>query len=271
MPDGQRLLRRRWARPGSGRGVLLVHGLGEHSGRYRHTAAWFHARGHEVLAYDQRGHGQSPGPRGALRQSEDLLNDLAAVFAEFARGFAVPPLLLGHSMGGLVALRSVLDGRVAPSALVLTSPALRSRTSRARQRLAGVLARVAPGLPLRIGLDAAGLSHDPVVVAEYRDDPLTHATITPRLADFIFRAGPACIADAHALTVPTLLLVAGADTLVDPGGSRDFAAAARDVDALTTRYFATLRHELLNEAEPGRGQVLKQLADWLDQRGPGHC
>lgn len=244
--DGQKLVRRRWRAAGAKCSVLLVHGLGEHGARYDKPAAWFNARGFDVLTYDQRGHGRSPGRRGALTHPDDLLADLATVFAEYAARFTTPPLLLGHSMGGVVAARAVLDQRLQPS------PVLRSRSSTRMIRLTRLLARVAPNLPLRNGLKVTALSHDSAVVEAYRNDPLCHSKITPRLADFIFRAGAACIHDAPLLRVPTLLLVAGDDALVDPSGSSDFAAAAWATDCLTTRHFATLNHELFNEAEPGR-------------------
>jgi len=263
MADGQRLMLRDWPLEKARGALLIVHGLGEHSGRYDRLADWFNRRGYSVRAYDQRGHGQSPGRRGALRHGDDLLADLATVYTDFASGHARAPLLLGHSMGGLVALRAVLDGCITPPALVLSSPALRSWESPRMIRLAAVLSRFAPNLPLRNGLDAGKLSHLPQVVADYLNDPLRHSWITPRLADFIFRDGAACIADAARLSVPTLLLVADADELVDPAGSREFAKAAAPSGQLTTRFFATLYHELFNEAEPGRSQVLMQLGDWL--------
>ena len=265
MSDGQPLFLRNWPRAHARGAALIVHGLGEHSGRHARLASWFNRRGYAVRSYDQRGHGQSPGRRGALRHADDLLMDLAAVYAHYAATLAQPPLLLGHSMGGLVALRAVLDGAVVPPALVLSSPALRSRESPRMIRLASVLSRLLPSLPLRNGLDASKLSHDPQVLVDYLGDPLRHGWITPRLADFIFNAGPACVADAARLPVPTLLLVADGDELVDPAGSRDFARAAATAP-LTTRFFSTLYHELFNEAEPGRSQVLMQLGDWLGRQ-----
>lgn len=244
-------------------GVLFVHGLGEHAGRYGALAAWFNARGYAARGYDQRGHGRSPGQRGALTRPLELLEDLAEVYADFARGLGTPPLLLGHSMGGLVALDAVLDGRLAPPALVLSSPALRTWTPAWEQALAQRLSRWLPNLPLRSGLPFESLSHDAAVVAAYRDDPLRSGWITPRLAQFIFAGGARCIAGAARLEVPTLLLAAGADRLVDAGGSRAFASAApRGV--LTTRLFDQLFHELFNEAEPARSEVLDRLAQWLD-------
>jgi alpha-beta hydrolase superfamily lysophospholipase len=266
MADGQRLLLRDWIAADARGAVLIVHGLGEHSGRYAQLAAWFNQRGYSVRCHDQRGHGKSPGRRGALRHRDDLLEDLATVWLDYANDLPQPPLLLGHSMGGLVAARCVLDGRITPPALVLSSPSLRSWESPRMIGLASRLSRVAPGLPLRNGLKTDKLSHDTQVVADYRSDPLNHGWITPRLADFIFTAGAACLADAVKLATPTLLLVADADELVDPAGSRSFARRASPTGMLTTRYFSTLYHELFNESEPGRSQVLMQLGDWLGRR-----
>jgi alpha-beta hydrolase superfamily lysophospholipase len=263
MADGQRLFLRDWPCAPAAAGVLFVHGLGEHSGRYAQLAQWFQQRGYAVRAYDQRGHGRTPGQRGALRQADDLLQDLAMVYADYANSLPQPPLLLGHSMGGLVALRAVLDGRIAPPALILSSPALRSWEPPWLVRLARGLNRVAPRLPLRNRLPWGKVSHDPQVVAAYRHDPLRSGWITPRLADFIFRAGPACLADATRLAQPTLLLVAESDRLVDPAGSREFSRLAMPTGQLTTRFFSMLYHELFNEAEPWRTQVLLQLSDWL--------
>jgi alpha-beta hydrolase superfamily lysophospholipase len=263
LADGRRLCLHDWPREDAQAGVLIVHGLGEHAGRYGSLAAWFNAQGYAVRAYDQRGHGRSPGQRGALARPLELLDDLVQVYDRFASTCAAPPLLLGHSMGGLVALRAVLDGRVRPRALALSSPALRTWAHPWERWLAARLAPWLPNLPLRSGLPFAALSHDPAVVEAYRRDRWRTGWITPRLAQFIFAGGPSCIADAARLAVPTLLLVAGADRLVDARGSHAFAAAARSTGFLTVRVFDSLYHELFNEAEPGRSQVLAQLRRWL--------
>jgi alpha-beta hydrolase superfamily lysophospholipase len=263
MPDGQALFLRDWPNPSAREAVLIVHGLGEHSGRYEQLAQWFLARGYAVRSYDQRGHGHTPGPRAALRHRDDLLQDLAHVYQDYAQRFGRPPLLLGHSMGGAVALRTVLDGRIEPPLLILSSPALRTNEAPWLRKLASVLSRIAPNLPLRNGLPLQGLSHDAQVIEAYRNDPLCSGRVTPRMADFIFRAGASSITDAWRLRVPTLLLVAGSDQLVDPSGSRDFAAGAWATKQLTSRFFDTLYHELFNETETGRHQVLAQLGEWL--------
>ncbi len=270
MADGQVLARRCWPLENAGRGVLLVHGLGEHSGRYRHVAHALNAQGWDVCGYDQRGHGLTEGPRGALRGSGDLLDDLAAVYADYAGRFDAPPLLFGHSMGGLLAAHAVLAGRVRPSGLVLSSPAFRSHASAFMRRLARVLAVLAPNLPLGNGLKLRYLSHDAEVVAHYAADPLCTRRVTPRLADDIFRAGETCIARAGELDVPTLLLAAGDDHLVDPSGSRDFIAAA-PAASLEAHLLDGLYHEIFNEAEPARSRVFAQLAGWLDAHFPAQA
>jgi alpha-beta hydrolase superfamily lysophospholipase len=169
-------------------------------------------------------------------------------------------------MGGAVALRTVLDDCIAPPALILSSPALRTYEAPWLRRLASVLARVVPDLPLRNGLPLDGLSHDRKVIEDYRNDPLCSNKVTPRMADFIFRAGASSLADAWRLSVPTLLLAAGSDRLVDPSGSRDFSTSAWATKQLTSRFFDTLFHELFNETETGRHQVLAQLGEWLRRR-----
>lgn len=267
MADSQVLFRRRWPRQGVRRGALLVHGYGEHSGRYRHIATWLNARGWDVCSYDQRGHGRTPGKRGSLRHPDDLVNDLAAVYADYAGHLDTPPLLFGHSMGGLVAARAVLGGLVAPSALVLSSPALRIRESNVMRQMAGILAHVAPGLPLNKDVQRAYLSHDERVRPACDRDPYCHHRITPRLAEFFFRAGPYCIAAAGRLAVPTLLLAAGDDHVVDVSGSRDFIDAAPAALLLGT-ILDGLYHEVFNEAEPARSRVFARLGAWLDTRFP---
>ena len=268
MADGQQLFLRDWPRPAAHDAVLIVHGLGEHSGRYEALAQWFLAHGFAVRSYDQRGHGRTPGQRGALRRSDDLLSDLATVYEHYAASLGRFPMLLGHSMGGLIALRAVLDGRVEPPRLVLSSPALRAYAAPWQRRLAALLTRVSPNLPLRNGLPQDALTHDPKVIEAYRNDPLCTRSITPRLADFIFRAGASCISEAWRLRVPSLLLAAGNDRLVDPSGSRDFSNGAWATKQLTSRFFDTLFHELFNETETGRHQVLAQLQEWLRRTHP---
>ena len=245
--------------------VLLVHGLGEHAGRYDHVARQLNAWGFAVRGYDQYGHGESGGPRGGLPTETRLLDDLADVVdSTRARMDPVTPLiLLGHSLGGLVAGRFVSLGIRPVQALVMSSPALDPGLNAFQKLLLALLPKIAPNLRVGNGVDASLISHDPAVVSAYRADRLVHDRISGRLARFIADGGPATVALAPTWTVPTLLMYAGADKLVNPAGSRAFAAAAPK-QVVKARCFETLYHEIFNEtkSEP----VFAELKNWLDAR-----
>lgn len=247
--------------------VLLVHGLGEHVGRYDHVARRLNAWGFAVRGYDQYGHGESAGLRGGLTSDMRLLDDLAdMVDATRARMPAGQPLVvLGHSMGGLVAARFVSLHLRPVDALVLSSPALGLGLSAVHKLLLATLPRIAPNLRVGNGLDAQYLSHDPAVVAAYLADPLCHDRISARLARFMAQGGPATLARAAHWSVPTLLMWAGSDKLVHPAGSRAFAAAAPPA-LVQSHCFAPLFHELFNESPELAAPVFELLQRWLAQR-----
>jgi alpha-beta hydrolase superfamily lysophospholipase len=270
LPDGTDLHTHTWpvpagiARRGS---LVLVHGLGEHSGRYARVAEELAATGLEVHGYDLRGHGRSGGARGALPRPDALLDDLAIVFSGVERdaragGDANPPFLLGHSLGGAIAARATSGGWVRPRGLVLSSPALALSVSPLQRLAAFIGRRLIPDRAVPNALDADGLSHDPAVVAAYRADELVHDRITARLYDFISGAGAATRRDAGAIAVPTLLLVAGTDRLVDASGSRALAAGLSD-GLGTLHVYAEAFHELFNEPDPVRARVMADLKAWL--------
>ena len=267
--DGLALRRRDWPAAGAHGTIVIVHGLGEHAGRYAHVAARLNASGWTLVGYDQRGHGTSPGARGRLAAGDDLLADLAAVIDDARRDSPRRLALLGHSLGGLVVARFVAGTLESPrppwqrdvDALVLSSPALDIGMTGAKRALLATLETLTPNLGIGNGLDATGISRDPAVVAAYRADPLVHDRIAPRLVRFLADAGPAVQALAPRWQVPTLLLYAGSDRLVVPAGSAAFAAAA-PAAVVTARPFASLFHEIFNE--PEQDEVLGVLTAWLD-------
>jgi alpha-beta hydrolase superfamily lysophospholipase len=245
--------------------VLLVHGLGEHAGRYEVLASQLNAWGFAVRGYDQYGHGESGGPRGGLPTDARLLDDLADI-VDTTRA-RMPPdtplILLGHSLGGLVAARFVSLALRPVDALVLSSPALDPGLSAIQKWLVAVLPKIAPNLRVGNGLDASLISHDPAVVAAYLTDPLVHDRISGRLARFIADAGPATVALASQWQVPTLLLYAGADKLVNPAGSRAFMTQAPP-QVVAARCFEDFYHEIFNELQPE--PVFAALRQWLEAR-----
>ena len=250
--------------------VVLVHGLGEHAGRYERVARPLNEWGFTVRGYDQYGHGESGGVRGALPRRHRYLDDLADI-VESARkraGPGVPLILLGHSMGGLVAASFVARGGMAVEGLVLSSPAFGTFTSPLQKLLLAVVPKIAPNFTVGNGLDPNFISHDPAVVAAYRADPLVHDRISGRLGQFINEGGPVVIGRVGAWKVPTLLMFAGADRLVNPAGSRAFAAAAPPA-VVTTRCFDNLFHEIFNETEADAEPVFATLKQWLDAHFSG--
>ncbi|MBO9650710.1 MAG: lysophospholipase [Variovorax sp.] len=265
-PDGETLAVRDWpVESGSARAVVVVvHGLGEHAGRYAHVAERLNDWGFEVRAVDHYGHGESSGARGGLPTVRRLLDDLALVIDDTRQTHpALPLVLLGHSLGGLVA-GSFVARRVRPvDALVLSSPALDPGLSAFQKLLVATLSRIAPALRVGNGLDLQYLSHDPAVMQAYRADALCHDRIGARLARFLADEGANVQATAARWAVPTLLIYAGDDRLVSPAGSRAFARTAPP-SMISTTCYTDHYHEIFNERDAG--PVFERLRSWLDER-----
>lgn len=245
--------------------VIVVHGLGEHAGRYEHVARQLNDWGFAVRGYDQCGHGESGGPRGSLPTDTRLLDDLADIIdsTRLRMSKKTPLILLGHSMGGLVVGHFVSLGIRPVEGLIMSSPALDAGMSAFQKFLVSLLPKIAPNLRVGNGVKPQFISHDPAVVAAYRADPMVHDRISARLARFIADAGPQTLALAAQWAVPTLLMYAGDDRLLNPQGSRNFAAAAPK-GVVTSVCFETLYHEIFNELDAA--PVFTQLKLWLDAR-----
>ncbi len=266
--DGENIAVQDWPLPArfASRGtVLIVHGLGEHAGRYDAVARGLNDWGFVVRGYDQYGHGSSGGPRGGLPSATRLLDDLGDLVDDTRTRMeaSAPLILLGHSMGGLVAAQFVARKIRPVSALVLSSPALDAGLNLVQKALLAVLPKIAPDLRIGNGVNPSFISHDPAVVAAYKADKLVHDRISARLALFIAEGGPAVVAQAPRWKTPTLLLYAGDDLLVNPAGSQAFAAAAPQ-NVVTTQCFDDLYHEIFNEVHAG--PVFVALKRWLDAR-----
>jgi len=265
--DGTALALQLWPAAAPRRGsIVLVHGLGEHVGRYAHVASHLTQAGWDLFGYDQRGHGRSAGARGAVPREDALVEDLREVLRVVREQRAAhgdrsgPLLLLGHSMGGQVAATFVARAPAAVDALILTSPALDAELSLLQRWQLAIGRALVPDVAMGNQLDATKISHDPAVVHAYRTDPLVHDRITARLAATILAGGREVRAAAAQWRVPTLLLWAGDDHLVAARGSAAFAAAApRSV--VTAQCFDGLYHELLNERDAT--PVFAALDAWL--------
>ncbi len=264
--DGTPLFVADWsaAAPGASadRGIVLMHGIGEHCGRYEHVARFFNDCGYAVRAYDHRGHGRSGGARGDVPDNGTLVQDAKIVIDDFAKRLSAPPVLLGHSMGGLFAAYYAMRALSPLGGLILSAPALTLRLSRAQQLLLQILGAIAPGFGVPNGLKSRHLSRRDDVVAAYDSDPLVHSKISARLLRAMLAAIEYAQPHATALGVKTLLLVGGDDRLVDASGSVTFFKKLRPGIG-TMHSYPGFYHEIFNEAEAGR--VFDDIRAWLGE------
>lgn len=248
--------------------IMLMHGLGEHCDRYPKVAAFFNSCGYAVRTYDHRGHGRSGGRRGDVPDSEAILLDAKVVLEDFVQQAATAndarlPLLLGHSMGGLFAARFAA-ARLSPlRGLILSSPALALPLSAGQKMLLTILGAIAPGLAVSSGLQTGFLSHDAAIEQAYMTDGVTHGKISARLLRSMLDAIEFVHAHAAEVTVPTLMVVAGDDHLVDASGSLAFfPKLAQGVGTL--HLYEGFYHEVFNEV--GAERVFDDVRTWLQQR-----
>ncbi len=262
--DGIRLLTRHWTADGPRAAVLLVHGLGEHSGPYEEVGAQFAAAGLETFAWDLRGFGASGGERAWVdswsRFHDDTEDRLSAVRA------AVPGrsiVLYGHSLGGLIALGYCVDGRPSPDLLVLSAPGIEDDLAAWKHTMAPILARIAPHLRIADGISPSMRSRDPMRQGAVRIDPLMVTRSTTQLGALAFAEQPRVRAAALRLSIPTLVIHGLDDPIVPARSSEPLAALA----GVTRHAYAGVRHEAHNEPEGPR--IITDVIDWIDDRLAG--
>lgn len=262
--DGLAIHHQTWLPEGDPKAsIMLVHGLGEHSGRYAHVAARLTAAGYAVHALDHRGHGKSGGKRAFVKAYDEFMSDLAQFRSIIESEHPGTPLVvLGHSMGGNLALSHVLDHQDGVAGLVLSGPAIQAsdELSPAQVKVLSLVAKVAPGLRPR-GLDASAISRDPDVVAVYRADPLVFTgKISAGLGSALLGAIDSFPARYPSLTLPILIMHGTDDRLTPIAGSKALEAGSTNA-TVTSHYYEGLYHEIFNEPEKER--VLDDLVSWL--------
>jgi alpha-beta hydrolase superfamily lysophospholipase len=267
--DGTPLGLHSWEAPDPRAAVLILHGLGEHSGRYAELARHLQEQKISVFALDLRGHGASGGARGHVRRFHHLIDDVERALGEVARRApALPLVLFGHSLGGLIALRFVQVRPEAPLlGLILSAPLLRfgSPLPGLLHRLALLLSRILPAVPLWNRIESRELSHDRREVEVYEADPLVHDRITPRAYREIHVAMTAAVAEIGSVRVPhVLIFVPGADPIVDPEATLEVAARLGRITEVDVRGYSGFYHEPLHETE--RGRPTADLTRWLARR-----
>ena len=263
-PDGLKLYYRRWDTPQPRAACLLVHGLAEHSGRYMTLAETLANRRFSVWALDHRGHGRSEGRRGDCRSLQDFVLDLRQlVLQAHAANPSLPLILIGHSLGGLIALTFATAYPDQIRAVAVSSPALRltHETPLLKVALVTSVARIAPTALFQNGVNPRLLCQDPQVVEAYVKDPLVHHVITARCALALRHAMQQSMQLAAQLKIPCLLMQAGTDEVCDPEAAAEFSRRAAD-SLVTFRRYEGLYHELFNE--PQRDRVIGNLCEWME-------
>lgn len=245
--------------------VLLVHGFGEHSGRYERVVEFLTSHGLAVQSLDLRGHGRSGGARGHTASYEDLMDDIGLLFADSERRWpGSSRFLYGHSMGGQLVLNYTLRRKPRIKGAVATSPALRTSVDGPpiKGRLVGLLGSVLPGMTVPAGLDVSGIARDPDVVAAYVNDPLVHGRISLGLAKGLFESTNWLYAHAREFDVPILLTHGTGDRLAYSDATERLAALVPS--ECTLRLWDGLYHELHHE--PEKDQVLAFILAWIDEQ-----
>jgi acylglycerol lipase len=253
-----------WAPAPSRATIVLAHGASEHSGRYAWTAERLAERGYTTYAIDHRGHGRSEGARAYVDRMDNAVADLDQL-VDLARADSGGPLfLLGHSMGGAVALAYAINHQDKLDGLVLSAPLAALEAASLATRIAGqILTRLAPRLGVH-EIDSSLVSRDPEVVRAYDADPLNyHGKLPARTVSELAHAVGSFPEAVPSLTLPMLMMHGTADTLVPPEGTEMVNERAGSDDKTIIRYDG-LYHEILNE--PERDRVVADIADWLDAR-----
>lgn len=265
--DGTRLFFREWKIMKPLANILIVHGLGEHSGRYLKLAEDFNQSGFSVFSFDLRGHGKSDGKRGHIMNFNEYLYDLDNFKQMLLRRFSNPLFILGHSMGGLIAMNYAIKNPADILGLITSSPLfrIRVRVPEWKKKLGIFLSNRIPSLSMSNGLNASYLSHAQEVVQAYIKDPLVHTKVTARWFTEVTKTMEETYKIAGRLNMPVLMLHGGNDLLTDPKGSEEIFSLLTVSDK-TLKFYDGYYHEIYNEIE--REKPVNDTIEWIKKRLP---
>ncbi len=264
--DGLNLFARQWEPETAAKGVIcLIHGLGEHCGRYRHWAERLTGAGYAMVSIDLRGHGKSGGQRGNAPSFDHLADDIGLML-DYAQGNFknLPCFLYGHSLGGMLAFFYLIQRRPRLAGAVITSPFLHSVLDLRKERIAMVkiLSPFLPNLSSANNLEAEALSRDPAEISAYRHDPLVHDRVSLRMAKGFLDTINYIYDRAGEIKVPLLIMHGTEDKITFPSGSEKVAGLVAGDCPL--KLWEGFYHELHNEIE--KDHVFIYLKNWLDSR-----
>jgi alpha-beta hydrolase superfamily lysophospholipase len=257
-----------WEPEGKPKGVVcLIHGLGEHTGRYEHVGKALNHAGYALFGFDLRGHGQTGGPRGHIPSLEVALSDIHQFIGFQRQNFPdIPIFLYGHSLGGMLALAYTVQNDDELRGVIATGAGFRSplEEQKAKIAIAKILGSLVPALTLPSGLDPATISRDPAVVQKYVNDPLVHDKLSAGLGKTMLSGIEYCFTHAEEIEPPLLLMHGADDRLVYASGSKEFAELAGETNPdVTLKLWDGLHHEIHNE--PEQANVFRFMIEWLDR------
>jgi alpha-beta hydrolase superfamily lysophospholipase len=259
-----------WEPEGTPRALMLiVHGAGEHSARYRRLADYLTSAGYVVAALDHPHHGRSEGRYGHLERLDDFLQTLEIFRRQVLEEYpGLPQLLLGHSMGGLISSLYLLDHQSVFVGAVLSGPAIKTDIEPPwiQRQLIHLLSALLPTMGV-LQLDAGGVSRDPEEVEKYVSDPLVnHGKMSARMVSELFAGMHRIQSQAGGITLPIMILHGGEDSMTSPQGSRFLYDAVSSRDR-TLKIYPGLYHEILNE--PESQEIFAEVLAWCDRHLPG--
>jgi len=264
--DGTEIFYQHWSVPEARAVLVVAHGLGEHSGRYTNVVEHLNPLGFSIWALDHRGHGKSGGKRGHVDAFSQFLEDLKGFFDLVRnREPSEKIFLLGHSLGGLIALSYALRHPEGLTGVVSSSAALKMKLEvpKLKAALGRKLSELLPKLTLGNEIDPGLLTHDSRVVKEYTEDPLVHDKVSTRFfTEFMSQMNWAC-EHAGEMKIPCLILHAGDDQLVAPEGSSEFFESVQ-IDDKELQVYEGFYHEIFNELK--KEEPLGHLSRWLSDR-----
>lgn len=253
---------RHWKVPAAKAIVCIVHGLGEHVGRYGHVAEFFSGQGISTIGFDHQGHGRTAGKRGHAISLDAMLDDISNLLEQAKELYPGKPVFLyGHSMGGNLVLNHVLRRKPTITGLISTAPWIRlpNPPSRLKVALAKLANHALPKMTQPNELDVNGLSNDKAVIEAYQNDPLVHDRISVRMGVDLLDGAKLLDEYRGPMPCPTLLMHGTDDPITSPAGTAEFAKRVQG--DVTWKAWPGLKHEIHNERE--QGEVLAFLVEWM--------
>ncbi|WP_367914305.1 lysophospholipase [Leadbetterella sp. DM7] len=264
--DGRKMFFNQWTSHTPAKASLvLIHGMGEHSGRYRHFAEYFTGNGVNVYAVDLFGHGRTEGTKGHTPRIDDYLWQVDFLVGMIGQ-LGLPLFIYGHSMGGGVVLNYLFKKNPRVAGVIVSAPAIEPgfEISRSRMTVGRIGRKLFPSLTQKNGLDVNGISRDPAVINAYHADPLVHDVISAEVGMGVLDWGRWLVnLQRDAVAVSLLIMHGDKDMLTNPDASRKFAAKFMSGD-VTFRLWKDFFHELHNE--PGKEEVFRYVLNWIMAR-----